>query len=255
MPRVQRDPRDIPELVAVTWWRLILAAGCVAFTLANAWGGLQPMVVGRFNIGDAVFPAIVLLATLGRRPTVERGPRERRAWSIFALVGISVALFSASGYLHVADGLADVWAIVLVAVSEELTFRVAIPLLFLAAGSVLGMRRWPSLAVGILVSSGLFAIMPGHTEQGFGLLGTGVFFGTGVALGLLVWRTGKLWPAILVHFVVDALTLLVVLQVGAIPVRNAGIIVVFGAYLWAYRQGARDAIDAQASQTAVGMAA
>lgn len=185
------------------WWGWVAAVACVLLdaSLHSPWD-IDPTVAGQFGI-PSLFAGWVLAAALA----VETWRHVRRTWWAYALLAILLAVTAA-----IALGSAMTWPETLMmianAIGEELSFRIALPLLVYGVLTRL-LHRMPEDArrmIAIVAAAAVFTIAPGHVEQMSGITGWMPFFGIAIAWGLAVQATGA-WLAVgLLHASTNLLT-------------------------------------------------
>lgn len=138
---------------------------------------------------------IVLVAHPLRRLSLKHVDRQR----VIGYTALSaVGLLFASRYVK-ANGY-DEMAAVLVAVSvEEAVYRFANPVVVMLTLSLFGVSKRVGLAVGLILSIALFAVMPGHLSQLVGLANWVALISFSLLMSYAVWRGKSLFVAILGH--------------------------------------------------------
>lgn len=185
------------------WWGWIAAVACVILdsSLHSPWD-IDPSVAGQLGI-PSLFAGWVLAAALA----VETWRHVRRTWWAYALLGLLLAVTTAIA-LGSAMQLPEALMMIANAVGEELSFRVALPLLVYGV-LTRALHRLPEDArrmIAIVAAAAVFTIAPGHVEQMSGVTGWMPFFGIAIAWGLMVQATGA-WLAVgLLHASTNLLT-------------------------------------------------
>jgi uncharacterized protein len=161
-----------------------------------AWGALALYLLWRSGLS----PARIGLARFEWRSDLGGGV------ALAALIGLpGLALYLAARALHlnasvIPSGLSDTWwrvpMLLLVAFANGWAEEIIVVGYLLTRLEQLGVRSWPALVWSSLLRGGY------HLYQGFGA-GLG-----NVAMGLVfgyTWqRTGRLWPLIIAHGIIDA---------------------------------------------------
>ncbi len=193
---------------------LVLAAAAVIVDVATAWTDLSLGSLGRIAVSPALPLALVLAAMLsGARRSP--GPGSGQAWREFR-VGVGAVLVVATlGYAVLLTRPAEAVGLVVAAIGEELVFRLAAVLVIGAlCARLLGRdwrhpRQWGAMPgfVGLVAAAVVFSVLPGHVAQMTTVTRSLSFASLALLLGYTVLRTGAVWPAILVHALIDVMTL------------------------------------------------
>jgi len=193
---------------------LVLAAAAVILDVATAWTDLSLGSLGRIAVSPALPLALVLAAILsGARRSP--GPGSGQAWREFR-VGVGAVLVVATlGYAVLLTRPAEAVGLVVAAIGEELVFRLAAVLVIGAlCARLLGRdwrhpRQWGATPgfVGLVAAAVVFSVLPGHVAQMTTVTRSLSFASLALLLGYTVLRTGAVWPAILVHALIDVMTL------------------------------------------------
>jgi len=200
---------------------------------------LAPMFMGQipipWSVGSAVTVLVVLVQSRGHRePRSDRwNPPEPYArmtlgspsdWAgFYALMGTLLAV-AAVVYHHCVGSWIEPLALFANAISEETTFRYALPLI---AAATLVAARAPSRAVvpcAVAASALLFAMTPGHVQQMHERLDMVPFLAFEVLMSMVSLRTGALLPAMLAHTLINVCTLPVNLNVAPPILRLCGVV-------------------------------
>ena len=193
---------------------LLLAAVAVILDVATAWTDVSLGSLGRIAVSPALPLALGFVAILsGARRTPGRG--SAHAWREFG-VGVGAVLVIATlGYAVLLTRPAEAVGLVVAAVGEELVFRLAAVLVVGAVCARLLGRDWRSPRhwgaapgfVGLGVAAVVFSLLPGHVAQMTTLTRSLSFASLALLLGYTVLRTGAVWPAIVVHALINVMTL------------------------------------------------
>jgi hypothetical protein len=193
---------------------LILAAATVAVDVLTAWANVPMGHLGRVPISPALPLGIVLACAVGlRRVGLDR--TNIRAWREFLLVSGFALLFGVWQYTEHVHGGREAMGLVLAALGEELVYRLAVLALVGAACAALLGRNWrnaedwgvvPGL-VALFAAGLVFTLLPGHVAQMSDTLHALPFACLGVVLGYAVLRTGALFPAAVVHALLNLATI------------------------------------------------
>ena len=214
------------ERVAFVWrwcrwtrWPLTLqivavAALTVGFDVLTTWLGFNLGYLGRVPISPTLPLELVLAAMVGwRRLGLDRA--NLSAWREFLLIAGAALLFGVWQYtLHI-GGFAEAMGLVLAALDEEFVYRLAVLILVGATCAKLMGRNWRNAedwgvgpgVVAILASGLIFALLPGHVAQMSDTLHALPFVCLGMVLGYAVLRTGALFPAVVVHALLNLATI------------------------------------------------
>jgi hypothetical protein len=235
--------------LGVLWIAVLLST--LAFVVDDR--RLAPMFMGRIPIPWSVGTAVIMLAVLAQ-PVGDREPRGGRwnppgpyarmtlgspsDWAGFYAVMGTLLGVAAVVYHHCVGSWVEPLALLANAISEETTFRYALPVL--AAATLVG-ARGPSRAVmpcAVGVSALLFATMPGHVQQMHGRLDIAPFLAFAVLMSMVSLRTGALLPAMLAHTLINVCTLPVNLNVAPPTLRLGGVVVALVGLVIASRHAA-----------------
>jgi Type II CAAX prenyl endopeptidase Rce1-like len=193
--------------------------------------------VDRLPIPVSVIPSIALLVVLARRngrPVDPTSPladfldmrlgawRRWREYYVVMTVGLVVA---AMYYARIMGSSTEPWALLANALVEEAQFRYSIPIVIAAAALIVGVGRTAAVAIGLGISSVMFAAMPGHLEQMTTWLDIAPFLAFAVLTSMVAVRTRSLLPCVLSHTLVNICTLPVSLSIAPPAVRLAGVVV------------------------------
>jgi hypothetical protein len=229
----ESDPRAAADDVAAAtrdahWtlrWRgwadwplspLTVAVAALAVTLdvVTAWAGVSLGSLGGIPVSPALPLAALVVAWIG----VDRlglGRRATRAWRELAIgLGAVVALATAAYAVQMGRP-AQAVGLVLDALGEELVFRLAAVIVLGAGCAWLLGRPWRNprdwgTVPGLVALGGaavVFSALPGHVEQMTGPATTLPFAALALVLGYTVLRTGAVWPAVLVHALLNFTTI------------------------------------------------
>ncbi|MFI5053345.1 MAG: CPBP family intramembrane glutamic endopeptidase, partial [Acidimicrobiia bacterium] len=196
-----------PAIVAV-------AALTVVFDVGTAWLGFNLGQLGRVPISPTLPIELVLALMVGlRRLGLDRA--NLMAWREFLVVSGAALLFGVWQYSSHIGGFREAMGLVLAALDEELVYRLAVMILVGAACAKLAGRNWRNSedwgalpgVVAILASGFVFALLPGHVAQMTDTLHALPFVCLGMVLGYAVLRTGALFPAAVVHALLNLATI------------------------------------------------
>lgn len=191
-----------------------LAGLAVALDVAAAWTGTTFGSVGPVEVSPALPLAAALVASLG----VARLGASRRsllAWRELAVGLGAVVALATLGYALLLARPAEAAGLLVAALGEELVYRLAAVLVVGALCARLLRRDWrtprawgaaPGL-VALGVGALLFSVLPGHVVQMTNLARTVPFASLALLLGYTVLRTGAVWPAVLVHALLNLTTM------------------------------------------------
>jgi hypothetical protein len=192
---------------------LVAAALAVALDVTTAWTGISLGSVG----GIAVSPALPLVALVVVGIGAGRLGAARRtvaAWREVA-IGLGTLLILATvAYALQLHRPAQAVGLVLDALGEELVYRLAAVIVLGACCAWLLRRPWRNPRdwgsapgfVALGAAAIVFSALPGHVAQMSGPATTVSFASFALVLGYTVLRTGTIWPAVLVHALVNVIT-------------------------------------------------
>jgi membrane protease YdiL (CAAX protease family) len=196
-----------PAIVAV-------AAVTVAFDVVTAWRGVNLGYLGRIPVSPTLPIEVLLALMVGlRRLGLDR--TNLRAWREFLLVSGGVLLFGVWEYSAHIGGFREALGLILAAFDEELVYRLAVMILVGAVCAKLAGRNWRNSedwgvlpgVTAILASGLVFSFLPGHVAQMTDTLHALPFVCLGMVLGYAVLRTGALFPAAVVHALLNLATI------------------------------------------------
>ena len=193
---------------------VMLAAVTVAFDVATAWAGFSLGHLGRIPVSPTLpLEAVLVLAVGPRRLGLDRV--NLAAWREFIGIAGGALVFGVYEYSVHIGGFREAAGLVLAALDEELVYRLAVLVLVGAVTARLMGRNWRNAeswgtgpGVVALLSAGLvFTLLPGHLAQVTDSLHAVPFACLGVLLGYAVLRTGALFPAAVVHALLNLATI------------------------------------------------
>ena len=193
---------------------LLVAAVTVSVDVGTAWGNIAMGSLGRVPISPALPLGILLACMVGlRRLGLDHA--NIRAWREFLIVSGFVLLFGIWRYSMYVHGGREALGLILAALGEELVYRLAILVLVGATCAKLLGRNWRNAEdwgvmpgiVALLMAGLVFTLLPGHVAQMSDTLHALPFACLGVVLGYAVLRTGALFPATVVHAVLNLATI------------------------------------------------
>ena len=166
-------------------------------------GFIAPMaVLGFVALPWSTIPAVIVLV-IARFPNPDLGIPGRVASAVLTTLAI------ASMFIFVIDfGTQAAVGVMATAVLEEITFRLAIPLIILGVLIRLEVAKAAALAIGLTASAVLFVLLPGHLQQIDQASMTLVFLAFAAIMSYSVWRSGLIVPAIVAHATINFFTLL-----------------------------------------------
>ncbi|MEX1006883.1 MAG: CPBP family intramembrane glutamic endopeptidase [Acidimicrobiia bacterium] len=198
---------------------LVVAFVAVALDVGSAWSGQPSWAIGGVLVSPAL-PVAALLVLLVGWARVGGSRRSLSAWREYLVGGSLTALVVALAYAQsiagqTTPGWRKVEGVTFAATSEEIVYRLAAVLLIGAACARICGRDWRDTArwgtgpvVVALVGGALaFSALPGHVEQMTGATSIVPFASLAMLLGYVTFRTGSLLPGIVVHVLLDVITL------------------------------------------------
>jgi hypothetical protein len=226
---------DGPDPLASVGLAVVLAV--VAFLVD--YTEPAPWFVGRIPIPWSVIPAVLVIVVLaqphgrrrGLRDGGDRGPLApytgmtlgRLAdWWCFYLLMVALLALAFWNYHEHLGSWTEPFALLANGISEETTFRYALPMLAAGAIVVVGAPR-VAVPCGVALSCILFATMPGHVDQMQRPLDIAPFIAFAVLTSLVAVRSGALVPGMLAHTLTNMCTLPVTLGVAPPSLRLAGV--------------------------------
>jgi len=204
-----------------------LAGITVAGDVGTAWADVSLGYLGVVPVSPALPLGIALAALVGfRRLGLDRANLE--AWREFLLFGGAAMGFGVYQFARHGE-FADAVGLVVGALGEELVYRLAVLVLVGALTAALLGRNWRNAedwgaipGVVALGAAGLvFSLLPGHVAQMSDTLHALPFACLGLVLGYAVLRTGALFPATVVHALLNLTTIAALRGDVAIPLRGA----------------------------------
>ena len=205
-----------------------VAVVTVAIDVGTAWTDMSLGSLGAVPISPALPLGLVLAAMIGfRRLGLDRA--NLAAWREFLLVGGAALLFGVFQYAQYPNGIADAFGLIVGALGEELVYRLAVLVAVGAVTARLLGRNWRNSedwgavpGVTALVAAGIvFTLLPGHLAQMSDTLHALPFACLGLVLGYAVLRTGALFPAAVVHALLNLTTIAALRGDVSIPMRSA----------------------------------
>ncbi|HEX5587560.1 MAG TPA: CPBP family intramembrane glutamic endopeptidase [Acidimicrobiia bacterium] len=205
-----------------------LAALTVVVDVGTAWADISLGTLGEVPVSPALPLGLVLAALIGfRRLGLDRANLE--AWREFLVIGGAAMLFGVYEYAQHPGGLGDAFGLVVGALGEELVYRLAVLVVVGAGAAKLLGRNWRNsedwgavAGVTALLAAGLvFTLLPGHVAQMSDTLHALPFACLGLVLGYAVLRTGALFPAAVVHALLNLTTIAALDGDVAIGLRTA----------------------------------
>ncbi len=207
---------------------LLLAALTVLVDVTTAWTGTSLGALGRIPISPGLPLAVLLVARIGAGRLGFRR-RDLAAWREFALGVGAVLVLATVGYAATLGRPVEAGGLLVAALGEELVFRLAAVVLLGALVARLLGRDWRNPKdwgpapgfVALGAAAVVFTALPGHVEQMTSPITMMSFASLALVLGYTVLRTGAIWPAVMVHALVDLVTLAAWQGAGAPGLRVA----------------------------------
>jgi hypothetical protein len=191
-----------------------VAVVAVALDVASAWAGWPSWAIGSVLVSPALPVAAVLVALIGgARIGVARASLS--AWREVLVGGAVAVLVVALAYVQSIAGWREIGGVALATTGEEIVYRLAVVLLIGAACARAAGRDWRDTArwgtgpvvVAIVGAAVVFSVLPGHVQQMTGAASVVPFACLAVLLGYAALRTGSLVPGVVVHVLLDLVTL------------------------------------------------
>ena len=186
----------------------------VVVDVVTAWGDVSFGHLGRISISPALALGALLAFMVGlRRLGLDRA--NLVAWREFLAVSGAALLFGMLEYAMNLGGSREAFGLVLAALGEELVYRLAVLIIVGAVCAALLGRNWRNAEdwgvgpgiVALLAAGLVFTFLPGHISQISDGLHALPFACLGVVLGYAVLRTGALFPAAVVHALLNLATI------------------------------------------------
>jgi len=193
---------------------LVVAGLTVAVDVSSAWADVGFGHLGRVGVSPAIPLGVLLAFMVGwRRLGLDRA--NLMAWREFILVSGTALVFGMVQYSTNLGGTNEAFGLAVGAFAEELVYRLAVLILVGSACAAITGRNWRNaedwgIGAGIvaLLAAGLvFTFLPGHLAQMSDGLHALPFACLGVVLGYAVLRTGALFPAAVVHALLNIATI------------------------------------------------
>jgi membrane protease YdiL (CAAX protease family) len=193
---------------------LALAAATVIIDVGTAWANVSFGSLGRVQVSPALPLGILLACAIGlRRVGLDRA--NLVAWREFLAVSGAALLFGVLEYTKHLGGSREAIGLVLAALGEEVVYRLAVLVLVGAACALVLGRNWRNAedwgvgpgVIALLAAGLVFTLLPGHVAQMSDGLHALPFACLGVVLGYAVLRTGAMFPAAVVHALLNLATI------------------------------------------------
>ena len=210
-----------PAIIAV-------AAITLAFDVTTAWLGITLGTLGRVPVSPTLPLGVLLVAMVGwRRLGLDR--RNLWAWREFLVVSGGVLLFGVWQYSIRVGGSREALGLVIAAFDEEMVYRLAVLILVGSFCAKVSGHNWRHTedwgvvpgVVAVFASGVVFAVLPGHVAQMSDTLHALPFVCLGIVLGYAVLRTGALFPAAVVHSLLNLATIAAWAGAISLPLRTA----------------------------------
>lgn len=193
---------------------LALAVVVVALDVASAWTSWPSWYLGRVLVSPALPVAALLVARVGWA-RVGGSRAMLSAWREFLVGASAVLLVCVVGTASTPSQWHDIEGVIVSVVGEEIVYRLAAVLVLGALCARVCGRDWHDTAtwgtgpivVGLFGAAALFSALPGHVEQVTNASNIGAFLSLSLLLGYAALRTGSLLPGMIVHAVLDAVTI------------------------------------------------
>jgi hypothetical protein len=214
----------LPLTPAMLW----VAGATVAVDVWTAWADIDLGSLGRVPVSPALPLGILLACMVGlRRLGLDRA--NLHAWREFLLVSGFVLVFSIWRYSMYVHGGREALGLIVAALGEELVYRLAVLVLVGAAAAKVMGRNWRNAedwgvvpgVIALLAAGLVFTLLPGHVAQMSDTLHALPFACLGVVLGYAVLRTGALFPAAVVHSVLNLATIAAIAGAISLELRTA----------------------------------
>jgi hypothetical protein len=193
---------------------LVVAGLTVALDAGSAWFNVGFGHLGRVSVSPAIALGVLLAFMVGKkRLGLDRA--NLMAWREFLAVSGTVLLFGMLQYSRNLGGTREAFGLSLAALGEELVYRLAVLILVGAACAAMAGRNWRNAEdwgvgpgiIALLAAGLVFTMLPGHVAQMSDALHALPFACLGVVLGYAVLRTGALFPAAVVHALLNLATI------------------------------------------------
>lgn len=216
------------ELPGFAWLALVAV---VIVDVTDLAVGFEGAWTGRVPQASSLWVGLAALAALGPR---RLGLTRSSLWAWREMFAIMALGIPATGWVYAVqvDGsVAEVTGLVLASSMEELSYRVAAPLVFgaIITAIVSSVRTctltrpppstatWspPVWIASLAFAAVFFAVLPGHVSQMTGPAHILPFVGIALYFSYVVHRTGAIWPVMAVHATMNLLTFS--LEYGELP--------------------------------------
>jgi hypothetical protein len=182
--------------------------------MVSAWSGRPAWYVGRVLVSPAL-PVAALLVWLVGWETVGASRRMVSAWREYLVGGSLTVLVAALASARSIGAWHDIEGVTITVVGEEIVYRLAAVLVVGALFARVCGRDWRNtsewgtfpISVALVGAAVLFTMLPGHVEQMSGATNVAAFASLAILLGYVALRTGSLLPGIIVHLLLDLVTL------------------------------------------------
>jgi membrane protease YdiL (CAAX protease family) len=193
---------------------LVVAGITVAVDVSSAWADIGFGHLGRVSVSPAIPLGVLLAFMVGwRRLGLDRA--NLLAWREFLVISGTALVFGMVQYSTNLFGANEAFGLAVAALGEELVYRLAVLILVGAACAAVAGRNWRNAEdwgvgpgiVALLAAGLVFTFLPGHLAQMSDGLHALPFACLGVVLGYAVLRTGALFPAAVVHALLNIATI------------------------------------------------
>lgn len=198
---------------------LVVAFVAVALDVGSAWSEQPRWAIGTVLVSPAL-PVAALLVVLVGWTRLGGSLDSLFAWREYLVGGSLTVLLAALAFGQttagqIGGGWREVEGVALAATGEELVYRLAAVLLIGAACARICGREWRDTArwgtgpvvVSLVGGALVFSVLPGHVDQMTGATSIVSFASLAMLIGYVALRTGSLLPGIVVHVLLDIITL------------------------------------------------
>jgi hypothetical protein len=207
---------------------VVVAAVTILFDVTTAWFDITLGSLGRVPVSPTLPLEALLVAMVGfRRLGLDR--HNLWAWREFLVVSGGVLVFGVWQYSIRVGGSREALGLVIAAFDEEMVYRLAVLILVGSLCAKLAGHNWRHTedwgvvpgVIAVFASGVVFALLPGHVAQMTDTLHALPFVCLGIVLGYAVLRTGALFPAAVVHALLNLATIAAWAGAISLPLRTA----------------------------------
>jgi hypothetical protein len=213
------------------WLAACAACAAIVIETLSLRGVIPYVVIGGIAVSWSLVPAVALAVACG--PEIAGRQQSRVAAVVFgAIAGLTLivasALLIAGGHGLVLTGL------IVVAATEELVYRLAIPALAAGVLHLVGVPAKVARPLGFVAGGVWFVLLPGHRQQWTTNGNILAFMAFATLAAMVVYSSRAVLAAALVHLATDVLTSLYVLGQVTLGQRGALVAALLALMVLAY---------------------